>query len=189
MHTAPTPCTRASKALAALWLLGGLGAPAGADPGYYLVTPYSQAGQAALDFRYWTVKKPGAAALLWPELGLRYGVSHRWTSELLLSYIGTLGSRQKLSSVNWQNDFLLSQGQWPIDVALHSQLIRNHGRDTSNALELGPSLQGEWGLTQLNFNLFFEHEWHAASHGTQLKYQWQALHLSLIHISEPTRRS
>lgn len=159
--------------LASLLSLGC--ASANADPGYYLVTPYSQAGLAGLDLRYWTVKKPGSEAVLWPELGLRYGFSKRWTSELLLSYIGTMGSRQKLSSVNWQNDFMLSQGQWPIDVALHSQLIRNHGRDTSNALEIGPSLQGEWGLTQLNFNLFFEREWQAASHGTQLKYQWQAL--------------
>ncbi|MEJ6007065.1 hypothetical protein WG899_16045 [Paucibacter sp. AS339] len=148
---------------------------AAADPGYYLVTPYSQPGQAGLDLRYWTVKAPGYEATLWPELGLRYGINSRWTSELLLSYIGEMGSRQTLSSVNWLNDLMLTQGEHAFDLALHTQLIRNHDSDTHTALELGPALQTEWGHTQLNFNLFLEHDW-GNDKGTQLKYQWQALH-------------
>lgn len=145
---------------------------AAADPGYYLLTPYSQPGQAALDLRYWSVKPPGEAATLWPEIGLRYGINSRWTSELLVSGIGSSLGGQSLSSINWQNGFLLTQGQYPFDLALHAQLIHNHG--AGNALEFGPLLQTEWGRTQLNANLVFEHDW-AAANGTRLKYQWQAL--------------
>ena len=156
------------------WLMLCLaGSPAAADPGYYLVTPYSQAGQLAVDLRYWTVKSPGEKARLWPELGLRYGVNSRWTTELFASFIGETWSEQKLSSWNWQNDVLLTQGQYPFDLALHGQLI--HAQGKGNALELGPVLQTDWGGTQLNLNLFFEHNWARRQSGTQLKYQWQAL--------------
>ena len=143
-----------------------------ADPGYYLATPYSVPGQAALDVRYWTVKSPGQPATLWPELGMRYGFSSRWTSEILASFIGDSLADQKLSSWNWQNSYLLTQGQYPFDLAIHAQLIRNVGY--GNALELGPVLQTEIGTTQLNVNLVFEHSW-VAGDATELKYQWQAL--------------
>jgi hypothetical protein len=156
-----------------LLLLGSLLAGAArADPGYYLLTPYSNPGQLALDLRYWTVKAPNQPAVLWPEAGLRYGFDSRWTSELFASFIGESIGEQKLSSWNWQNSYLLTQGQYPIDLALHAQLIRNVGY--GNALELGPVIQTEWGFTQINFNLVFEHDW-ASDKGTQLKYQWQLL--------------
>lgn len=154
--------------------LAGACTPLRADPGYYLVTPYSQAGQLALDLRYWSVKAPGQPAELWPEVGLRYGFNSRWTSELFLSTIGTASSAFSLSSWNWQNDVLLTQGESPIDLALHSQLIRNLGDKPSNALELGPAMQTEWGLTQLNLNLILARD-DGSSKGTQFKYQWQVL--------------
>ena len=147
--------------------------PVLADPGYYILTPYSVPEQLAVDVRYWTVKSPGRPATLWPEIGLRYGFSNRWTSEVFASYIGDSLHELYLSSVNWQNSYLLTQGQYPYDVAVHAQVIHNRG--DGNALELGPVLQTEIGLTQLNFNLVFEHNW-ASDDGTQLKYQWQALH-------------
>ncbi|MDN3919189.1 hypothetical protein [Roseateles violae] len=155
-------------------LLGGLlpAAPAQADPGYYLLTPYSTPGVAALDLRYWTVKMPKQPAVLWPEAGLRYGVDSRWTTELFLSYIGESWGEQALSSWNWQNSYLLTQGQLPFDLALHAQLIRNV--NVGNALEVGPVFQTDWGFTQINANLVFEHDW-ASNKGTQLKYQWQLM--------------
>lgn len=156
-----------------LLLMSALAGPLRADPGYYLLTPYSQPGLRALDLRYWTVKPPGGPATLWPELGLRWGVNERWTTGLFASFIGERLHEQKLSSWNWQNQVLLTQGQYPVDLALHLQAIHNQGE--GNALEWGPVLQGEWGLTQLNFNLLFERNW-ASNRGVQLKYQWQALH-------------
>lgn len=156
------------------WLLGPLSAgPVLADPGYYLLTPYSTPGVLSLDLRYWTVKAPGKPTVLWPELGLRYGINSRWTTGLLASYIGESLGAQRLSSLNWQNSILLTQGESAVDLAIHAQLIHNQGR--GNTLELGPLLQWEIGLTQLNANLVFEHDW-SRQQGTRIKIQWQALH-------------
>ena len=151
------------------WALAGAAA---ADPGYYLLTPYSEAGLAAVDLRYWSVKFPNESATLWPVLGLRYGVDSRWTTEVFASYEGESLHHLELDSLNWQNSYLLTQGQYPFDLAIHAQLIHNHGE--GNELELGPVFQTEWGFTRLNFNLIFDHDW-ASGQGTTLKYQWQAM--------------
>jgi hypothetical protein len=158
-----------------LLLLGlAFAGPALADPGYYLLTPYSQPGQLALDLRYWSVKSPGQPATLWPELGVRYGVDSRWTTELLASYIGDSLSRLQISSLNWQNSYLLTQGQYPFDLAVHAQLIHVPGADGGNVLELGPLFQTDVGSTQVNLNLVFEHDW-ISNGDTGLKYQWQVM--------------
>jgi len=165
---------------ARLRLKGGLlaaglcvAASASADPGYYVMKPYSAPGRLTIDTRFWTVRLDGQQATLWPEVGLRYGIDTRWSSELLASFIGDSLDEQKLSSLNWINTYLLTQGQYPFDLALHTQIIRNHG--AGNALEWGALLQTEVGLTQLNLNVVFEHDWPSDA-GTQLKYQWQAVH-------------
>ncbi len=150
-------------------------ASAFADPGYYLVGVYENEGQATLDYRYWTVKFPGAPEVVWPEIGFGYGVTKRWYTELYASYIGSSGTATRLSTLNWQNDYLLTQGQYDFDLALHTNLISNHGRARGKVLEFGPALQTEVGRMQLNANLVFERAFAtAASTPTLLKYQWQA---------------
>lgn len=153
-------------------LLAPLAAPALADPGYYVVTPYDQAGRVGAELRYWTVKPPNEEAQLWPELGLSYGVNSRWTTRLLASWIGYGASDQKLSSINWQNVVLLTQGEKPYDLALHAQLIHNRGE--GHALELGPSWQTDLGRLKINANLFWEYD--SARHQTRLKGQWRGLY-------------
>ncbi|MBC7941753.1 MAG: hypothetical protein H7Z19_18695, partial [Chitinophagaceae bacterium] len=82
----------------------------------------------------------------------------------------------QLSSWNWSNDLLLTQGELPVDVALHTQLVRNRLGDRETVIEFGPVLQTDLGRTQLNANLFFERTLasRSAADPTQLKYQWQA---------------
>jgi len=146
-----------------------------ADPGYYVVTAYDNEGQRSVDFRYWTVKSPGSPAVLWPEVGVGYGVTSRWYTEVYESFIGTMDTAFKGSSLNWQNEFLLTQGGLPVDIAMHATLIRYPDADDGTTLEYGPVLQTDVGRTQLNLNLFFEHTWgEYASARTQMKYQWQA---------------
>ncbi|MBV8504129.1 MAG: hypothetical protein JO006_20705 [Paucibacter sp.] len=147
---------------------------AAADPGYYVVTPYSQPGKAAVDLRYWSVYTPGRSTVMWPEMGLRYGINSRWTTELLLSFEGDRLTQQSLSSWNWQNTLLLTQGQYDFDLGLHVQAI--HSPDDGNGLELGPIFQTELGHWQLNGNLIFERSLSDSSASTNLKYQWQALY-------------
>ncbi len=163
----------AKKLFSALFAALLFCAGACADPGYYVVTPYSQPGKAALDLRYWTVDMPGRDAMLWPEAGLRYGVNSRWTTELYVSWIGTSLNHQAVDSWNWQNTVLLTQGQYPFDVGLHLQAI--HSTDDGNVMEFGPVLQTEVGRLQLNGNVIFERTL-SGEGGTELKYQWQALY-------------
>ncbi len=161
-------------------VLGSLlaAASARADPGYYVVTPYDNAGLRIADLRYWTVKRPGRPEVIWPELGLGYGVTSRWTTELLMSWIGTGQAAVRPSTLNWQNQLLLTQGEWPLDVALHLQWIAPRGDNTApHSLEFGPLLQTDIGRTQLNGNLIFERfTGTGPKPPTQLKLQWQLRH-------------
>jgi len=148
-----------------------------ADPGYYVVTPYDNEGLLTVEVRYWTVKPDGGTEVIWPEVGFGYGVTSRWTTTLLLSYIGSSKRPMEQSSLNWQNEVLLTQGELPFDLALHLQLIADRVDTERRAFEFGPVLQTEFGRTQLNANLIFERKWGTAQPSpTKLKYQWQVRH-------------
>lgn len=169
-------CARLARLALALLLWGGPTA-ARADPGYYVVTAYDNSGQRSIDLRYWTVKLPGSPEVIWPEIGFGYGVNTRWTTELFASFIGSSQMATRLNTWNWQNDVLLTQGELPVDVALHFNLIREVEGDGGYTVEFGPVLQTDVGRTQLNGNLFFERGHGGASPlHTQLKYQWQVRH-------------
>ena len=60
-----------------------------ADPGYYVVTPYDRDGLTTVDVRYWTFKPANRTEVLWPEIGIGYGVNTRWSTLLLVSWEGT----------------------------------------------------------------------------------------------------
>lgn len=148
-----------------------------ADPGYYLVSAYDRAGMFTADLRYWTVKPDRKTEIVWPEVGLSYGVNSRWTTGVLASYVGRHNSTVKPSTLNWRNQLLLTQGEWPVDVALHLDLIHSKQPYFKNAIEWGPVLQTDIGRIQLNANLFFERRYGALWPApTQMKYQWQAKH-------------
>jgi len=144
-----------------------------ADPGYYVVTPYDQAGRVGAEFRYWTVKPPGEEATLWPELGLSYGVNTRWTTRLLASWEGESWRGAKLETWNWINEIMLTQGEKPYDLAIHAQLVRNR-EDKTNALELGPVWQTDLGRLKLNASAFWEYD--SGKHDTRLKLQWRGVY-------------
>jgi hypothetical protein len=151
--------------------------PSRADPGYYVVTAYDNAGQRSIDLRYWTVNTDAFPATRWPEIGIGYGVNSRWYTELFASFIGTQDTATRLSTWNWQNEYLLTQGQYPIDVAIHAMLTKHAAASDGYTLETAPVLQTDIGRTQLNANVFFERTFDAdQSSPTQLKYQWQIKH-------------
>jgi hypothetical protein len=146
-----------------------------ADPGYYLVTVYENEGEASVDFRYWTVKFPGQPETRWPEIGFGYGVTKRWYTEVFASYIGSRNEGTHISTLNWQNDYLLTQGQYPFDLAVHTNLISFREPGAGYGLTVGPVFQTDVGRTQLNANVFFERGYDGSERSrTQMKYQWQA---------------
>lgn len=165
---------KALSLLAVLLLLAARPATA-ADPGYYLVTVYENEGEASIAFRYWTVKFPGSPEVRWPEIGVGYGMTKRWYTEVFASYIGSRREGTHISTLNWQNDYLLTQGQYPFDLAIHTQLISYRDPGAGYAVEAGPVLQTDIGRTQLNANVFLVRSYHGTERSrTQMKYQWQA---------------
>lgn len=148
-----------------------------ADPGYYVVTVYDDPGAKTVDLRFWQVQRKGGRPVAWPEFGLGWNVNGRWYTEALASYVGTPSSSLRIDTLDWQNDFILTRGQYPFDLAIHTLLVAPQMSDDPRTFEFGPVFQTDIDRTQLNFNLVFEHGY-GRSNGdpTQLKYQWQIRH-------------
>ncbi len=145
-----------------------------ADPGYYLVSVYANPGIRTLDLRYWTFTPAGGRTTYWPEVGVGWNVTSRWYSEVLASYIGSDKTPTTLSTWNWQNDVLLTQGQYPFDLAIHTLYSRAPDSSDGATIEVGPVFQTEFGRTQLNLNVFVDHGLGSqASQPNELRYQWQ----------------
>ncbi len=149
-----------------------------ADPGYYLLVPYDNEGLRTVELRYWSVKLRQWPEGTWPELGIGYGITSRWTSTLLMSWVGSTQMATKPATLNWQNTVLLTQGNWPVDVALHVQRIQPMQPGENRALEVGLLVQGDIGRTQFNTNFIVERHLAGEPTPTALKLQWQLRHRS-----------
>lgn len=145
-----------------------------AETGYYLVTTYPDEGQRAVDFKYWASTRDGKPLLAAPEIGLAYNVSSRWYTELTAAGFRRGADSTHLAAVEWQNDFMLTQGQYAFDLAFHTNIERATDGSGEIGIEYGPVLQTEIGRTQFNVNLFLQRELHAEEREpTELAYQWQ----------------
>jgi len=161
-------------------LLATLPSLALADTGYYLVSAYDVEGQASLDYKYWNAHYNGLTVAA-PELGVGYGVTSRWYTELSGVWLKINGGGSQWVATEWQNDYLLTQGQYAVDVALHTNISRARDSADGYELELGPAMQTEIGRTQFNANLFLSRTYHAEglapdSNPVQLAYQLQVKH-------------
>ena len=153
-------------ALVAMFPLAAFG-----ETGYYMVTAYDVEGQASIDYKYWNAHKKNARNTASPEIGLGYGVTSRWYTELSTQFDGR---QTRNTGIEWQNDFLLTQGQYDVDVALHTVVERARQRADGYYVEFGPVLQAQLWRTQLNFNLFFQREMdNGERNDTELAYHWQ----------------
>jgi hypothetical protein len=148
------------------------GALAG-ETGYYLVSTYPNSGEATVDFKYWNAKPTGLAPRSSPELGLGYNVNDRWFTELSAAWFARSPGAQHFAALEWQNDVLLTHGQYDVDVALHTSVSHDDG-SRALGLEIGPVLQTEVGRTQFNFNAFLQRDYRSDEQEvTELAYQWQ----------------
>ncbi|MES2264031.1 MAG: hypothetical protein V4724_36385 [Pseudomonadota bacterium] len=147
---------------------------ASAGTGYYLVSTYDVEGQKSIDVKYWNADYRNPPRVSAPELGFGYGVTSRWYTELSAMWIRVHGRSDGLAALEWQNDYMLTQGQYPFDLALHTTISRAQDRSRGYGVEFGPVLQTEIGRTQFNLNLFFERSYRAQQDGDmELTYQWQ----------------
>lgn len=145
-----------------------------AGTGYYLVSTYDVEGQQSVDFKYWNADYKARSSVSSPEIGYGYGVTSRWYTEVSAVWIRLHGRTDRLAEVEWQNDYMLTQGQYPFDLALHTTVARSATSPHSYSVEIGPVLQTEIVRTQFNFNAFLQREYRTGeAERTQLVYQWQ----------------
>ncbi|MES2017717.1 MAG: hypothetical protein V4484_14595 [Pseudomonadota bacterium] len=176
----PVACARLTCIAAFSLLIAP--ALAWADTGYYMVTTYDVAGQSSIDFKYWNARFRGRTIAA-PELGVGYGVTGRWYTELYGTWVQSTSSPMHYVETAWQNDVMLTQGQFDVDVALHTKIERPQDRAEGYALEWGPALKTDIGRTQVNANLFFQRDVRVSEPGgdsqtelayqLQLKYRWK----------------
>jgi hypothetical protein len=167
----------AKRLMQAACLAGLTVGAAHAGPGYYVVTPYDREGLTTLELRYWTFKRPNRPEMVWPEFAIGRGINSRWTTTLVGGYFGPTKDAVELATVSWQNVVLLTQGEWPVDVALYGAYTDSVNSAYKHALEWGTLFQTDVYRTRLNLNLMFEKVTRQkSSDPTQLKYQWQVKH-------------
>jgi len=149
-------------------------------PGYYLVTVYNQEGEKTIETGLWRDKIVDEDAILSPYVGFSYGVTKRWFTALYAHGLHTDAGGTRVNDFSWQNDYVLTQAQVPVTVAMHTMLTRYRDNDFGYTFEFGPVMQaefGEDGATQANFNVFFARAYRAEDDGPmQMKYQWQLKH-------------
>jgi hypothetical protein len=145
---------------------------AAAATGYYLVPVYSVEGQVSIDYKYWNAKSTNTPALGAPEIGVGYGVNSRWYTEVFAAYRHTQQQGTDFYGLNWQNDVLLTQGEYPFDLAIHTNIEQY--ADQGYGIEFGPAMQTNIGKTQLNGNIFFQRDYRTGKVSPLLMtYQWQ----------------
>ena len=171
MHTVQRAGALAALALSCL----AYARPAAAGPSDYVVTPIVEEGEREIDFKAGTGRpRDGTRESAW-SLGLGYGPTRWWFTELYAKWHHEPGERSAFDAWEWENKFQLTEtGKYPVDVGFLLEVERP--RDHSEGYEYvwGPLLQSESGLWQANLNLLIEKHIRAAEPGkAELGYQWQ----------------
>lgn len=160
----------ASSLLMALLLAN----PALANPDDFILTTYAQDGLRQLNLAAGTINPSDQPRDSHATVGLGYGLTEHWFSELYLGYDRTSGNSTAFDSAALENFFRLTDGQWPVDIGLYTEIEYENDRSAGYKLTVGPLLQSEFGLTTLNLNLLFQRNYYADfSNRVQLGYQWQ----------------
>ena len=129
------------------------------DASDYLLLPTVVQGEREIDWR--TGFASGGAttsAQADSALGLGYGVTAHWFTELAVHYGRRQGSTLQFRDLAWENILQLAEpGEWPVDVGISFEVERSHASQDQMDLTAGPLLQKEFGLVQANFNILVSH--------------------------------
>jgi hypothetical protein len=148
-----------------------------ADPNDYIRTPMVTQGEREIDFAFGASSRgeevDSASAA---KLGMGYGVTNHWFTELMVQYAREGSSGMKYDTPEWENVLTLAEaGEWPIDVGLISELEKPRDPAEGWKLRVGTLLQRDFGPIQLNLNLLVRQAIHTRhDHTTWLDYQFQA---------------
>ena len=166
------------KFYAPLLVAGALLSPllAHAGPSNYVYTPTVEYGEREIDLKYGIAHKGDEPRESAGSIGLGYGATQWWFTELYLKYKHEQGGATHYDAIEWENKFQLTEtGKYPIDIGFLLEIERPKDRSEGWEVKWGPLFQTEFGKIQLNGNLLFERKCRAeAPSDTELQYQWQA---------------
>ncbi len=147
-----------------------------AGPSDYIYTPAVTYGEREIDFKMGSSDKKDTPNEAAASLGLGYGVTQWWFTEIYVKYKRELNENTKFDAIEWENKFQLTEpGKYPVDVGFLIEIERPIDHDEGWEVKWGPLFQTEFGKVQLNANLLFQRNYGAASANDLLfKYQWQA---------------
>ena len=184
---------RGSRATAPALLAGAvccgllLPLPASANPSEYIYTPAVEQGEREVDFKYGAgLPKPGVPRTQGVSIGLGYGASEHWFTEVYLKQESSGGQNANLAE--WENKFQLTEtGEYPVDLGLITELELPLNANAAREAGIGPLLQAGFGKVQLNGNFIFRRAFGKPDETgtpfvTNLFYQWQVLYRGLPEL-------
>jgi len=150
---------------------------AAAGPADYVYMPTVEYGEREIDTKDGTYEEPDGTRKTVYTLGLGYGATEYWFTELYLKR--EREGSEGLTLVEWENKFQLTEtGKYPVDVGLITEIEAplTDGHEPYE-FKLGPLFQTEFGKVQLNGNLLFERKFGPNDdddhYDTEMGYQWQ----------------
>jgi hypothetical protein len=174
-------------ALVGLVLLLGTEHALAVNAGDYLFTPTVTQGEREIDM-YGGTGSSGdkTRAESNAGLGLGYGVTQHWFTELDIEYRWQSPVGTGLDAFEWENILQIGEpGQWPVDIGMVCNVekpyeaSRNTLQTEGWSLRFGPLIQKDIGKVEVNFNLlvtrFFQSsEFSSMQFGyqSQIKYRY-----------------
>lgn len=143
----------------------------------YVDTPDIVRGERELGVKYGSATPLAGNAMQATAIGLGYGVTDLWATEVILKRERT--SRQGVTSLEWENRFLFDEmGKYSVDVGLLSELEAPLAGRAPWELRVGPMFQTRSGSFQWNANVLLVRAFGAVDEFgvpfmTNLAYQWQ----------------
>jgi len=129
------------------------------DASDYLLLPTVVQGEREIDWRTGIASAgPTTNAQADYALGVGYGVTAHWFTELALHYGQRQGSTLQFRDVAWENILQLAEpGEWPLDVGISFEV--EHSQRSQDQLNVtgGVLLQKEFGVVQANLNILLTH--------------------------------
>jgi hypothetical protein len=139
----------------------------------YVYVPAVEYGEKEIDFKTGTAKLQNGDRAQVSSLGLGYGVTEYWFTEVYFKH--EREGSDRISIGEWENKFQLTEtGKYPVDLGLVVEIEAPLNKNAAYEFKLAPLMQTEFGKTQLNGNLILERTFGPGDHITELGYQWQA---------------
>ena len=123
--------------------------------------------------------RPGSKHNETGTLEIGYGLLPWWGTEVEFAWSRTASDPpRRLDEINWENTFQLTeQGEYWLDPGIFAEIGKSTRVGNTHHLEIGPTLQKQWGNTVHTVNLFFEHPFgpNNDEKSVNFNYAWQSL--------------